>query len=63
MNDREAGIRKGQATNLAINDAIAARRADDMNYVLKRYVHYYNLCAMLQGLSIEDVEKLLEETK
>lgn len=55
-NERAA---KGQAINLAVHDAIAIGRHEDITYIVGRYLHYYELADKLQNMSIEDAKSCL----
>lgn len=50
---------RGQALNLAVNEAISIGKAEDNKYILKRFLHYYNLSNLIQSVSLEDLEKEL----
>lgn len=50
---------RGQALNLAVNEAIAEGRARDNVYVLKRFVHYYETSLLIQSIDIEELKKEL----
>jgi hypothetical protein len=52
-NDRAA---KGQAINLAVHEAVSLGKQDDTTYILSRYLHYYKLSQLIQGLTVEAIE-------
>jgi len=53
MNEK---IATGQAMNLAVADAIAVGKQTNTKYILTRFVAYYDLGVMLQGLSLDDIK-------
>ena len=54
---QEMKIRKGQAFNLAVADAIAEKKQDDPKYIYQRVVYYFELAAVVQ---VSDTETILE---
>ncbi len=48
---------RGQAVNLAVQDAIAQGKQEDNNYICTRFLHYYKLAALLQEIDLEDLQK------
>lgn len=50
---------KGQAYNLAVHEAISLGKHEDINYILKRFLHYYKLGTIIQEVNLEDLEKEL----
>jgi len=52
---------RGQALNLAVQEAISIQKTDDMRYILKRFVHYLNLSSLVQDISLEDLKKEIED--
>jgi hypothetical protein len=56
--DYNARAAKGQALNLAVNDAIHAGKQNDKKYIFKQFVYYYNLGIVTQELTIEEIKKL-----
>ena len=43
-------IATGQSMNLAVADAVAVGKQTDTKYILSRFIAYYDLGTMLQGL-------------
>jgi len=58
MNEK---IATGQAMNLAVADAIATGKQTNTKYVLERFLAYYDLGAMLQGLQIDELREISKE--
>lgn len=56
MSDFNQRASIGQAINLAVHEAVALGKHNDTTYVLSRYVHYYKLSQMIQGLTLEEIE-------
>lgn len=48
---------RGQALNLAVQEAISLGKTEDTRYILKRFVHYLNLSSLVQDISLEDLKK------
>jgi len=46
---------KGQALNLAVNDAIAVGKTDNTIYIFTKYLHYYALSNLIQEATIEEM--------
>ncbi len=46
---------KGQAFNLAVHDAIALGKQEDVKYILTKYVKYYKLSDTVQGISVDEI--------
>lgn len=59
MDNHEMKIRKGQAFNLAVNDAVSLGKQDDVKYIYSRFVKYFELGDLLQNASIEDIKKAM----
>lgn len=56
MDTQETKIRKGQAFNLAVNDAISSESQNDVKYIYKRFLYYYNLAEIVQGSDIDLIQ-------
>lgn len=52
---------RGQAYNLAVNDAIANGKSEDTYYISRKFIHYYNLGSLFQEIDIEDLKKELNK--
>jgi len=55
MNEK---IATGQAMNLAVADAIATGKQTNTKYVVERFLAYYDLGVMLQGLQIDEMREI-----
>ena len=60
MNEK---IATGQAYNLAVHDAVAVGNHNNTAYILARFVHYYDLGALLQAMDLEDVRNSIKGGK
>lgn len=60
MDSHEMKIKKGQAYNLAVADAIHAEKADDTKYIYRRFIRYFELGALLQDATIEELKEVLK---
>lgn len=56
---QENKIRKGQAFNLAVNDAVTKGRENDPTYIYKRFVYYYDLAAIVQGSDLDLIQQVI----
>lgn len=54
-------IRKGQAFNLAVNRAVEEGVADDTSKIFSYFIKYYEMAALVQSSSIEDIKAVLGE--
>ncbi len=52
---------RGQALNLAVQEAIHQGLTNDRRFILTRYLDYYALSNLLQEVSIEEIKKTLED--
>lgn len=59
MDTQETKIRKGQAFNLAVNDAVHNNVADSPKYIYKRFVYYYTLAEVVQGSDIDMIQEVI----
>jgi len=60
MNEK---IATGQAMNLAVADAISAGKQTDTIYILTRFVTYYELGEVLQGLPLTEIKEIVKKGK
>ena len=51
---------KGQAMNLAVQQAITEGKADDTRHIYSLYVKYYELGQLLQSASLDDIKDVLK---
>lgn len=61
MESHELKIRKGQAFNLAVNDAIHNNEHNNAKYIYERFVWYYNLADIVQGSDIDMIQEVLNK--
>lgn len=54
------GVRKGQAINLAVHDAIARGESENPGWIYKKYVYYYTLAEVIQGSDIDMIQEVIE---
>lgn len=59
MESQEMKIRKGQAFNLAVNDAINSQRGNDPKYIYQQFIYYYNLADIVQGSDLDMIQSVL----
>jgi len=59
MESQETKIRRGQAFNLAVNDAISKLRQDDPKYIYQQFIYYYNLADIVQGSDLDMIQSVL----
>lgn len=52
-------VRKGQAYNLAVHDAIHEGEACNPGYIYKRFIYYYSIGDALQGSNIEMIQEVI----
>lgn len=57
----ELKVRKGQAFNLAVADAVQRGKQDDTKYIYQRFIRYFELGALLQEATIEELREALGE--
>ena len=60
MDSQETKIRKGQAYNLSINDAVHNGKENDPKYIYKRFVYYYTLADVVQGSDLEMIQEVID---
>lgn len=51
---------KGQAFNLAVNQAVAEGKQKDTKYIYSLFIRYYELGQLIQGASLEDIKKAVQ---
>lgn len=61
MDSHESKIRRGQAFNLAVNDAISAENQNNPKYIFQQYLYYYNLADILQSNDLNMVQEVLDK--
>lgn len=54
-------IRRGQATNLAVQAAIAEGKSKDMDVIQKYFVFYYNLAEYLQVADLATIKDNIKQ--
>lgn len=57
---QETKIRKGQAYNLAVNDAVHNGRDNDPKYIYKKFIYYYQLASIVQGSDLELIQEVID---
>ena len=60
--DYELKVRKGQAFNLAVSQAIHNGRADSNKYIAYWFARFFDLASKFQKYNVEDVTKVLESS-
>jgi hypothetical protein len=61
MESQETKIRRGQASNLAINDAISLGKQQDVKYIYQQYIYYHSLLDIIQGSDLEMIASVLNK--
>lgn len=61
MDSQEMKVRKGQAFNLAVNDAISVSKQDDAKYIYARFIWYYNMANVVQGSDLDMIASVLDK--
>lgn len=56
-------IRRGQAVNLSIQDAIHHGKENDKTYILKRFIYYYEFAELLQHVDMEELKTKVGKMK
>jgi hypothetical protein len=59
MESQETKIRKGQAFNLAVNDAINSGKQSDPRYIYQQFIYYHNLADIVQGSDLDMIQQVL----
>lgn len=57
---QEQKIRKGQAFNLAVSDAIQNKQEDNRKYIYKKFIYYHHLADVVQGSDFEMIQKVID---
>ena len=57
---QETKIRKGQAYNLAIADAIHAGETNNPKYIYKRFIYYHQLADVVQGSDFDLIQQVID---
>lgn len=60
---QETKIRKGQAFNLAVADAIKNNQEESPKYIYKRFMYYYSLADVVQGSDHDLILQVINEPK
>ena len=54
-------IRKGQAFNLAVNDAVANNNQSDPKYIYQQFIYYYTLADVIQSSDLDMIQEVLNK--
>ena len=54
-----SGARKGQAYNLAVQDAVHHGEENNPGYIYKKFVYYYTIGDAIQGSDIEMIQEVI----
>lgn len=52
-------VRRGQAYNLAVHDAIHQGEAENPGYIYKKFIYYYSIGDALQGSDMEMIQEVI----
>jgi hypothetical protein len=55
-------VRKGQAFNLAVHDAVHAGQAENPKYIYQKFIYYYSIGDALQGSSIDMIQEVIDNS-
>lgn len=55
-------VRKGQAYNLAVHDAIHAGKAENPKYIYQKFIYYYSIGDALQGSDIDMIQEVIDNS-
>jgi hypothetical protein len=58
--NQESKIRKGQAFNLAVNDAVSNKQENNPKYIYKRFIYYHTLADVVQGSDFDLIQKVID---
>lgn len=61
MDNHEMKIRKGQAFNLAVNDAVANNNQSDPKYIYQQFIYYYTLADVIQSSDLDMIQEVLNK--
>lgn len=53
-------VRKGQAFNLAVHDAVHANQAENPKYIYKKFIYYYSIGDALQGSDMAMIQEVVD---
>jgi len=56
----EEKVRKGQAYNLAVAEAIHKEKTDDTQFIYERFIRYYELGGLLQRHTVDEIKEALK---
>lgn len=62
IDTQEMKIRKGQALNLAVNDAVANGKQNDGLYIYQQFLYYFELASLLQSSDLELIHEVLNKS-
>lgn len=60
MDSHEMKIRKGQAFNLAVHDAVAASKGNDPKYIYQQFLYYYEMAGLVQKCELDVIADVLD---
>ena len=60
MESQETKIRRGQAFNLAVNDAISSGKQSDPRYIYQQFIYYHNLADIVQASDLDMISSVLD---
>ncbi len=60
MDTQETKIRKGQAMNLSVLDAVHAGQTNNPKYIYKKFLYYYQLADIIQGSDLELIQEVVD---
>ena len=60
METQETKIRKGQAFNLAVADAIHNGETNSPKYIYKKFIYYHSLADVVQGSDIDMIQEVVD---
>lgn len=58
---QESKIRKGQAFNLSVNDAISLGKQGDVKYIYQQFIYYHNLADIVQSSDLDMIAEVLNK--
>lgn len=60
MDSHEMKIRKGQAFNLAVHDAVACDKGQNVKYIYQQFLYYYELAGLVQKCELDIIAEVLD---
>ncbi len=57
---QETKIRRGQAFNLSVNDAVHNGQENNPKYIYKRFIYYYTLADIVQGSDLDMIQQVID---